>query len=240
MSETQAALAVCLLPGLDGTGRLYRSLAAELATDFDVRVFDYPDDVLGSYPELAASIIARLPQEKPFVLVAESFAGPLSVLVASKRPAGLRGLVIAASFLRSPVTKSKALAQLLQRFPDNLMPPLAVLEILLMGRWRNLQVRQALHSSLQDVPPRVLKSRLLCAMRVDVRGQFDRIGVPVLYLRASRDRLLRKGVALDFAMVARPPRQIDIKAPHFLFQAAASEAAQGIRRFIDDNHISVN
>lgn len=238
MRKKDAALAVCLLPGLDGTGRLYSSLAAELAAEFDVRVFDYPDHISGGYPELAAFIVPRLPPEKPFVLVAESFAGPLSVLVAAGRPSGLRGLVIAASFLRSPVTRSSALAQVLQHLPDTLMPPLAVLETILMGGWKDSQVRQVLDSSLRSVAPHVLKARLMAAMRVDVRKEFDLVDQPVLYLRASHDRLLRAGVSRDFADAATPPKKIDIRAPHFLFQAVASEAAQSIRGFIAENRIS--
>ena len=238
MNPTAPPLTVYLLPGLDGTGRLYRWLVAELLPDFDVRILDYPNDKFDGYPNLAESIALRLPRDKPFLLVSESFAGPLSVFVASEQPEGLRGLVIAASFLRSPVSQSSTISRLVNYLPLSIRPPLSMLETVLMGGWKDKVVRQELEASLHSVAPQVLKSRLIAAMTVDVRSEFDRIGVPMLYLRASRDRLLRNGVCKDFRSATNPPKQVDLSGPHFLFQAVASEAAQNIRKFISENRIS--
>lgn len=232
MSPAKGRITLCLLPGLDGTGRLYSALAVELSAYFDIQVLDYPADELGGYPRLAEQILARLPDDRPFVLVAESFAGPLSVLVAARQPQQMRGLVIAASFLRQPVTQASALARLLEWIPPALRPPQVVLEAVLMGGWQDPRVSKLLASSLSRATPAVLKSRLVAAMRVDVRKEFDRIAVPVLYLRATRDRLLRKAVCRDFSRAARPPLQIDLVAPHFVYQAIAPQAARQIRGFV--------
>jgi len=225
---------LCLLPGLDGTGRLYRPLVEALSADFDVRVIDYPNDTLDGYDELAKVVAAKLPVDRPYVLIAESFAGPLSVLVASVQPKGLRGLVIAASFLQQPVSNAKVFARLLRYLPALMHPPVALLEAVLIGGWKEVPLREQLESVLQDVPLPVLKSRLLAAMRVDARAAFRQVAVPVLYMRATRDRLLRLRVRHDFASA----EIIDIEAPHFVFQTVAPQAARCIRRFISEKVIS--
>ncbi|HEX7803904.1 MAG TPA: alpha/beta fold hydrolase [Pseudoxanthomonas sp.] len=228
-------LIVCLLPGLDGTGRLYSRLAADLAADFDVRVIDYPVDDFGGYRALAEKLAPRLPQDRPFLIVAESFAGPLAVLLAAALPPGLRGVVIAASFLRNPVAQAGLLSQVLRFLPAWVPPPLPVLEAILMDGWKDAEVKRELEASLRLVKPKVLKARLMAALLVDVRVEFQRIIAPVLYLRANRDRLLQSGVEKEFAM--SEAWRVDVDAPHFVFQAVASQAAGVIRDFLRDRHI---
>ena len=235
MVANDQRLIVCLLPGLDGTGRLYNRLAADLAADFEVRAVGYPVDEFDGYQALAEALATRLPQDRPFLIVAESFAGPLAVLLAAARPPGLRGVVIAASFLRNPVAQAGLLSRVLRLLPAWAPPPIPVLEAVLMGGWKDAEVRGELETSLRLVKPRVLKARLMAALQVDVRMEFQRITTPVLYLRATRDRLLQGGVEKDFAKSGA--WRNDIEAPHFVFQAVASQAAGAIRDFLRDRHI---
>lgn len=104
-----------------------------------------------------------------------------------------------------------------------------------MGGWKDAEVRRELEASLRLVKPKVLKARLMAALQVDVRVEFQRITVPVLYLHANRDRLLQSGVEKEFAM--SEAWCVDIEAPHFVFQALASQAAGAIRDFLRDRHI---
>lgn len=235
VAENNQRLIVCLLPGLDGTGRLYRRLATDLSGDFDVRVLDYPVNEFDGYEALSATLALRLPQEGSFLIVAESFAGPLAVMLAGNRPPGLAGVVIAASFLRNPVASAGLLARVLRFLPASVPPPLPILEAVLMGGWKDIEVRRELEASLRLVKPKVLKARLMAALQVDVRVEFQQITVPMLYLRANRDRLLKNGVEKDFAVPG--VWRVDIGAPHFVFQAVASQAADAIRNFLRNRAI---
>ena len=210
-------------------------MATDLSDDFDVRILDYPADAFDGYEALSAALALRLPQEGPFLIVAESFAGPLAVMLAETRPLGLVGVVIAASFLRNPVASADLLARVLRFLPASVPPPLPLLEAVLMGGWKDIEVRGELEASLRMVEPKALKMRLMSALQVDVRAEFQRITVPVLYLRANRDRLLRSGVEKDFAKSG--VWRNDIEAPHFLFQAVTSQATHAIRNFLRDRDI---
>lgn len=159
----------------------------------------------------------------------------MAVLLAAARPPGLRGVVIAASFLRNPVVQAGLLSQVLRFLPVWAPPPLLVLEAILMGGWKDTEVKRELEASLRLVNPKVLKARLMAALRVDVRIEFRRIAAPVLYLRANHDRLLQSGVEKDFAKPG--VWRNDIEAPHFAFQAVASQAAVAIRNFLRDRDI---
>jgi pimeloyl-[acyl-carrier protein] methyl ester esterase len=101
--ENTMALPQCvLLPGFDGSGRLFAPLLAQRDLPFDPRVVALPADLPRGYDELLAWMEPRLPAE-PFVLLAESFSGPLAIRFAARHPERVAHLVLAATFLRSPL-----------------------------------------------------------------------------------------------------------------------------------------
>ncbi|WP_163838940.1 alpha/beta fold hydrolase [Pseudoxanthomonas sacheonensis] len=159
----------------------------------------------------------------------------MAVLLAATAPPGLKGVVIAASFLRNPVARAGLLSRVLRFLPAWAPPPLPALEAVLMGGWKDAEVKRELGASLRLVELKVLKARLMATLQVDVRVDFQRITVPVLYLRANRDRLLQSGVENDFNMPG--VWRTDIEAPHFIFQVVASQAAEAIRNFLRDRDI---
>src|SRR5512143_111507 len=92
-----------LLPGLDGTGRLFGDFIAALGQDIDVIVASYPADTPLDYAELEPLVRAMLPTDRDYVLLGESFSGPLAISLAASAPPGLRGLVLCCSVARSPL-----------------------------------------------------------------------------------------------------------------------------------------
>ena len=83
-----------LLPGLDGTGRLFKDFIAALPPTLSAVAVAYPGDRCLPYADLAAIVQSNLPTPEPFVLVAESFSTPLAIACAAKQPLGLKGLVL--------------------------------------------------------------------------------------------------------------------------------------------------
>jgi pimeloyl-ACP methyl ester carboxylesterase len=89
-----------LLPGMDGTGLLFEPFLKALK-GFEPLVLRYPRG-LTDYADCVAYARARLPKERPFLLLGESFSGPVAIALAAERPAGLRGLVLCSTFARNP------------------------------------------------------------------------------------------------------------------------------------------
>lgn len=227
----EQALTLCLLPGLDGTGRLYRNLAGRLDADFVVRVLAYDSHCFEGYAALADLIAPQLPSGEDFVLIAESFAGPLAVELAARRPPGLRALVLAASFVSSPLPASRLLAGLLERLPA-MLPPGLLLERLLAGRGADRNLRDELHGILRHIPVSVLRARALAALRSDAGRPLARLDVPVLYLEGRRDRLIGRHAGREVVRLARNAERCRIDAPHFLFQVSSTAAATAIIDFL--------
>lgn len=223
---------LCLLPGLDGTGRLYAPLIAALADVGDVDVLAYDSTHFESYAALADTLRPVIERHDDVVLVAESFAGPLGVLLAHRHPRRVRGLVMAASFVRAPLPFSRIGATLLQGMPA-VAPPLFALERLLAGSGLPAPLRAEFEAIIAALPMAILRQRALAALRVDVTTELAALDIPVVYLQARHDRLIWPKAGRDVIRLSRNARHAVIDAPHFLFQMAPLPAAAEIGRWLD-------
>src|SRR4051812_12633896 len=95
-------ITLVLLPGMDGTGLMFAPFIAALGPDVDCRVVAYPTDRALDYAEHEAIARAALPGDAPYVILGESFSGPIAIRIAASAPANLMGLVLCCSFARSP------------------------------------------------------------------------------------------------------------------------------------------
>ena len=99
---SHGVVTLVLLPGLDGTGRLFDDFIAALGPDVDAIIASYPTDQALGYAKLEPIARSFLPADRPFFLLAESFSGPLGVAIAAAPPPGLMGLILAAPSCAAP------------------------------------------------------------------------------------------------------------------------------------------
>lgn len=97
---------IILLPGMDGTGILFRPFVQELRKglpeEVSVQVLSYPADQVLSYGQLIEDVARRLPAQEEIILLAESFSGPIAYALASRQPNRIRALIFVVTFLRPP------------------------------------------------------------------------------------------------------------------------------------------
>ena len=224
--------ALRLLPGLDGTARLLAPFtdAARDAGFADVAAIAYPADRVLGYAALEALARDALPREAPFVLLGESFSGPVALAIAADPPPNLRGLVLSTTFAKAPVPVPSPLAALARIVPVRALPT-AALSFALLGRWSTPALRRDLRDALDTVAPAVLRARAEAAMRVDVRDRLARIRAPALCLRAAHDRLLRPGAHRTLCAGLADAREVAIDGPHLLLQTRTQTAADAVARF---------
>ena len=222
---------LCLLPGLDGTGRLYTPLLDAFRGEYDAEVLAYDSGCFSGYAALVEALEPALRRHTDTVLIAESFAGPLAVMLAHRYPRHVRAVVLAASFVSTPLPFSLACAAVLDRLPAISLPVFA-LERVLAGGMLPAPLRRELDAALETIPIEVLRQRALATLRVDVRGQLAALDLPLLHLQAGRDRLIAARAGHEIVRVARNAQQVVIDAPHFLFQLAPVAAADEIGRFL--------
>ena len=219
-----------LLPGLDGTGLLFSDFVSAFAPEFETTVVRYPTDQCLSYAELESMVRASLPAGRPFVLLGESFSGPIAISISASRPRGLVGLILCCSFARYP---RRLLAKLRLLVP---VIPVKGRFVSLVGRVANGRgVSRALRSRLREVAAKVsssvLRARIGEVLRVDVRDKLPEIEVPILYLRASYDGVIPRRASEEIRRLVPRVRVVEFAAPHFVLQAVAPRAAEVVGEF---------
>jgi pimeloyl-ACP methyl ester carboxylesterase len=224
--------ALVLLPGMDGTGILFEGIVAALGPEIEPIVVTYPADRAPRYSELELLVRSKLPTDRPYVLLGESFSGPIAIAIAASRPPGLIGLVLVCSFARNPRPMFSWLRPFLPLVPFKLVPADLVSPVA-FGSFANARLKTALRTALAAVTSATLRRRLAAVLEVDVSSLLPSIQVPALYLRASHDRIVPRSCSEVIVRGAPQTRIVEINAPHFLLQAAPAAATQAIGHFLE-------
>lgn len=215
-----------LLPGLDGATKLRQAFLDQLATRFQVTALDYPTEVANDYASLLTWVVERLPTD-PFVLVGESFGGPLACAVAARRPMGLRGLVLVASFLRRPLGLGDAIAARLPLFAAAWVPTAAWRWALFDAQTESSMIADT-QAAVRALPPKLLAERRRTALSVDARPWLKTVDVPVLALQATGDRLLTAASQSELTATLPTLQRRLIEGPHALLQCRPEACAEAI------------
>jgi len=222
-----------LLPGLDGTGELFGPFVAALHSRFRTVVIQYPRSVSLGYKELVAFVRDKLPVDDEFVILGESFSGPIAISLAAQAPANLRGLILCASFVRCPLPWPSLLNPLSHLLRFELIPA-SVLSLPLLGSFGNPAARQMFVNALSTVDASVLRSRIRSVIAVDVREEAASIKVPCLLLQASMDWLV-PGRTANVIRERVPRLQVtEVPGPHMLLQISPAACVVAVEAFIDE------
>ena len=219
-----------LLPGLDGTGDLFRPFLSAVGSAVPSTVVRYSSPEVSGYAECRAVAEAQLPDPEPYILVGESFSGPIAVSIAATNPPGLCGLVLVGSFVEKPRSALRWLSSFIGVLPTH-NGPSWLTDFLLLGRWATPELRQRIEDAMAKVSPAAVRARLREVAHVDVSAELSKFKTPILYLRAAHDQLIPRACADRIASLAPRAKVLVIDAPHMLLQCAPAECAEAIREF---------
>lgn len=228
-------LTIVLLPGMDGTGTLFEPFISALGQEFSIRIVRYPPTGALGYRELEEHARRSLPAGSRFVILGESFSGPIAVSIAASRPAGLVGLILCATFIRNPRPLLGPLRFLGKALPVKIAP-LAILSAALLGRFSTWQLRSSLAAAMSQVSSEALQARLQAVFSVDVSAKLKAVGVPLLYLLAEHDQVVPVSASRQIQRVFPAAKIAPVNAPHFLLQAAPREGATLVGSFMRSLH----
>jgi pimeloyl-ACP methyl ester carboxylesterase len=224
-------VALVILPGMDGAAAPRADFAAAVGPGIEPHVVSYPPDPALGYTELEALVRASLPTDRPYVLLGESFSGPIAISIAASSPPHLVGLVLCVTFACNPLPLLGSMPWLLPLIPFGLAP-MRVINAVLLGRFATAPLIEAVRTTFDEVPTQTFKARLGTVARADMRPALANVCVPVLYLRATEDRLVPRRCADAIARVATQTRIVEIEAPHTLLQVKPAAAAAAVKAFI--------
>jgi len=222
-----------LLPGLDGSGHLYAPLLAAGPRRFVAEPLSFPPHRPLGYDALAALVRPLLPRGR-FVLVAESFSGPLAIRLAAERPPGLAALVLAATFLHRPLDPLlHPIRGLVSARLFGLPMPAAVIRYFMAGPDAPDALVEEVQRAVGAVSGEVLAHRSAEALRVDARAELAEVEAPILFLAPTRDRLVRRDAHED-VLALRPDAEVAlVDAPHMILQRCPHASLARIEEFLD-------
>ena len=215
---------------MDGTGLMFEPFISTLGSAVDCRVVAYPTDRALDYAEHEAIARAALPRDIPYVILGESFSGPIAIRIAASAPKNLMGLVLCCSFARNPRPLLGFLRPLTHVLKSGALPTWAMSRLLL-GRFTSAHLRAALGNAVGQVSPSTMMARMRAVIDVDVSSEMAAVEVPCLYLRASEDRVVPLAAARLIQKLKPSLQLVEIDAPHCLLQTVPEAASKLVKDF---------
>ncbi|MFC4656626.1 MULTISPECIES: alpha/beta fold hydrolase [Rheinheimera] len=212
-----------ILPGLDGSGLLYQRFAAALPQDWQVQCFSYPDSPL-SYAELADWLEPQLP-DQPFLLLGESFGGPLAYELARRQPQRVLGLVLCCTFIENPMPWAPVLWHWLRKLEFTAARRMVLLRYLLWGH-EVPGLRAELDQALSMLPQASFIYRVEQVLALKAPTARSELTMPVLYLQAAQDKLVYAHCAQAFQQLLPQLQLFKFQCSHFLLQQQAEKGAE--------------
>jgi len=222
------------LPGLDGTGLSYGLLGEKMPENVRVTVVSYPTDKKLSYMELVQHAYNQFPQNKPVVLIAESFSGPIAITLARLFSSSIKGIVFCATFMKYDrphllrIANYVPLAFLLRKSaPDFILSFLCSDRIVLeklVPLFRQIE---------KQVSPEVIAHRIRMLNDIDVTDEAGELSVPCCYIQAVHDRVVPSKCLIPFTKYFPNLVVKKIEGPHAVLQAKSEECAHIIMDFAE-------
>lgn len=219
-----------LLPGLDGTGTLFKWIEPELAQlgVRGVRVESYPLTGGQDHAAHASRLVPAL-GPGPVTVLGESYSGPIAVELAARRPDVVKAVILVGTFLEAPwrpwLLRLGALC-------DHRWAPLWTVRTLMLGRSGHVEAAAELGRVVDAAETRIVAERLRALAAVDVRSLLDKVDCPMLVLHGTRDRLVSPAPIVE-ALSPRAKTVVKLlPAPHMVLQTVPREAALEIASFL--------
>jgi pimeloyl-ACP methyl ester carboxylesterase len=220
-----------LLPGLDGTGMIFAPLLAQFPAGIEAKVVNYPVDRVMSFQEHVAYASKHFPHKKPFVLLAESFSGPIGLQLLASPPDNLAGAILVATFAHYP---RPFLLDASGYIPQSLI--LKMFSTALFCRYFCLGGAPSgtvnlFRKALLSVKLSVLSHRLKILSELPPAPDL-KFTKPILYIQASNDRLVPTQAVLPLQKILPQLRVEQLPGPHIILLTQPEKGARLISNFI--------
>lgn len=198
---------------------MFRPLLDVMPAGVPVVALSYPTSLTLSHADLVGRLAVELAGTADgLVLVGESYSGAIALRLASKLGPRVAGVVLIASFVENPTRLPRWTAGLVPDWLFRIHLPRWLLRFLLIGQGAPDPLVDDLAAAISAVWPAVLAARVREVIRLRAADAPDLSGLPVLYVRASRDRLV-SGRAVDSARATGARLDVrELDAPHLVAQ----------------------
>jgi pimeloyl-[acyl-carrier protein] methyl ester esterase len=227
------SISLVLLPGMHGGGQLFAHLLRELPDFIKPVPVSYPPDKALGYKGHLDIVMAALPSDEPFVLLGESFSGPLALMVAARNPKGLRGVILCSTFVTYPLCIPVSVADMLVSLGLFRLRLTRLFVRIVLGTKVSEELKSLFIQALAGVQPEVLAARAKAVFAVDATAELRKCPVPILVIQAGKDRLIYRRNSEQIRELRPDADIVVIDGPHMILQCAVVEAVREICRFVE-------
>lgn len=214
---------IVLLPGMDGTGELFAPLMPFLDKE-STTVISYPKHGKQDYGTLVEYVKSKLPNDD-FILVAESFSGPIGAILAKRNLLNLKAIVFVATFISPPRQFILKIMRLIPLKQLSKMPfTTRIYRHFLFSPHVSDSVVAQFQKVLAKLPSKILKQRMLAIETLKLNN--GNIAIPAIYIRPEDDKLVPYSKCVEFKMLFNNISVKTIKGPHFIIQTNPKECAE--------------
>jgi pimeloyl-ACP methyl ester carboxylesterase len=184
-----------LIPGLDGTGRLYYRQVDALSIRYRVRAWEFRPRDAFDLPDLAGEVAQGSENEEPgsILVVGESFGGLIALQFALDYPSRIQRLALINTFSsyrrKVRIRIACRLAGVLQRSPTRKLKEFVV-DRILANEGIPGEDRRLYREAIKNVYHAAYCRRLQLVRDVDLRSRLREITVPTDLFASGRDKLV--------------------------------------------------
>lgn len=233
MESLRNDIVLCILPGFDGTVRLLYPFIARLPPEQEYCLISYPTDRKLGIEELALHSEKGIPRDRPVLLLAVSFSGPVAAHLLHRGNRNYVGAVFCMTFLRTP---RPFLVPFLSLFPAGRLARICSWKFLLRRIFFDGKTDDAvvalLRQIIREIPPSILTFRLRELNRLNAEPLLRGTDIPALYLQAAKDLLVPSRSVRSFERTIPGLEIRRIRGPHGLLQSRPDESWKAIREFL--------
>jgi pimeloyl-ACP methyl ester carboxylesterase len=226
-----SSVILLVLPGLDGTDVFFRPFLAALPATIHPVVIDYPSEGSNQYADLLKIVRQAVAEMPSFYVLASSFSGPLAIMLARAEREKVRGVILSATFLRSPQPR-------LVRFRFAAVSPVVGMIRTLRRvpiwtlRSRADPLRRAKAETWSRVSSHVLAARVRAILDVDVRQVLRSCPQPLLCVAYADDRLVSRENADEIFQYHEAAQLVILPGRHLAMHSDPDRLATEVVRFI--------
>lgn len=217
-----------LLPGMDGTGKLFAPFTGVLPPQVDVTIIPLMQEVGVGYAQQAEHIAAQLTAKS--VIIAESYSGVIALELASKYPDNIDKLVFIASFIGPPSSLSRFAHCIPKSLLSLAQSRSMFITHLLFGRFSNSTLETLFHDTMDLVSAKLLAFRLKQISLLT--PPHSKIDVPCLCVNPSQDLFVSQKAMSRFLDTFEDINIQTVDGTHFLLQTNPRECWQVIQSYL--------
>lgn len=207
---------ILLIPGMDGTGELFKPLLDELPKNVETQIVCL-NCLKTQTPKGQSSEIASLIGNDEVIILSESYSGYIVYHLSLLSNVNIKHIVFAASFLENPTWLSRFNKLIPLNLVRRSLIPGIILSSIFFAQRNNKKLVKLLISSLKLVSNSTLRQRLKVINKL-VRPT-ELLSVPCTYVQATNDYLVSKKSVDVFKELCININVVKVSGGHFVVQS---------------------